>query len=216
MEVKMRIRCEFALLDTDQEVLFCTKSNGHCSKLLHDKECPLVPQKIEKSFEIGQRVRIIGPTKYGYEVHIGKCFVIGDKELHGEYSTPGCHHAWPATSLELAPPVLDSIDFLHAIEKRLRELEGKAKEGTSAQECEEFDYKLYGVICKKPGSGVYELAKVLGWSSDKVYRSIRHLARDGWIMAVRDGRSALKIMPVKWSDFLTPEEIEEFKKGGSA
>ena len=41
------------------------------------------------SFEIGQRIRIIGPTKYGYEVHIGKCFVIGDKELHGEYSTPG-------------------------------------------------------------------------------------------------------------------------------
>ena len=80
------------------------------------------------NFEIGQRVRIIGPTKYGYEVHIGKCFVIGDKELHGEYSTPGCHHAWPATSLELAPPVLDSIDFLHAIEKRLRALENITKE----------------------------------------------------------------------------------------
>ena len=127
-------------------------------------------------------------------------------------------------------PVPEAIEFLETslreleeracyrfrdIEKRLRELEGKAKEGTSAQECEEFDYKLYGVICKKPGSGVYELAKVLGWSSDKVYRSIRRLVRDGWIMAVRDGRSALKIMPVKWHEFLTPEEIEEFKKGDS-
>jgi hypothetical protein len=58
----------------------------------------------EKRFEIGQRVRIIGPVKYGYSVHIGKCFVIGDKELHGEYSTPGCHHAWPASSLELTEP----------------------------------------------------------------------------------------------------------------
>ena len=103
-------------------------------------------------------------------------------------------------------PVPEAIEFL---ETSLRELEERA--------CYRlFDYKLYGVICKKPGSGVYELAKVLGWSSDKVYRSIRHLTRDGWIMAVRDGRSALKIMPVKWSDFLTPEEIEEFKKGGSA
>ena len=102
------------------------------------------------------------------------------------------------------------------IEKRLRELEGKAKEGTSAQEREDTDYKLYGVICKKPGLGVYELAKELGWSSDKVYGSLRRLARDRWVMAVRDGRSALKIVPVKWHEFLTPEEIEEFKKGDLA
>ena len=209
------------------------------------------------NFEIGQRVRIIGPTKYGYEVHIGKCFVIGDKELHGEYSTPGCHHAWPASSLELVEPeyVADEpptahmlaalqrqcekndarIDFVlkdrsiaidelesravgrfEEIEKRLQALEGKAPEATSAQEREDTDYKLYGVICKKPGLGVYELVKELGWSSDKAYGSIRRLMRDGWVMAVRDGRSALKIMPVKWHEFLTPEEIEEFKKGDFA
>ena len=63
---------------------------------------------------------------------------------------------------------------------------------------------------------MYDLAKEPGWSSDKVYGSLRRLARDRWVMAVRDGRSALKIMPVKWSDFLTPEEIEEFKKGDLA
>ena len=109
-----------------------------------------------------------------------------------------------------------AVGRFEEIEKRLQALEGKAPEATSAQEREDTDYKLYGVICKKPGLGVYELAKELGWSSDKAYGSIRRLVRDGWVMAVRDGRSALKIMPVKWHEFLTPEEIEEFKKGDLA
>ena len=207
----------------------------------------------EKSFRIGQRVRIIGPTAADTNIHTGKYFVIeeakgvqwknGPFQYCVGYSKHGSIHAWPASSLELAEPeyVTDEpptahrlaalqyqcqkndskIDELESravgrfkdIEKRLQALEGKAPEATSAQEREDTDYKLYGVICKKPGLGVYELAKELGWSSDKVYGSIRHLVRDGWIMAVRDGRSALKIMPVKWHEFLTPEEIEEFKKG---
>ena len=77
------------------------------------------------NFEIGQRVRIIGPTKYGYEVHIGKCFVIGDKELHGEYSTPGCHHAWPASSLELVEPeyVADEPPTAHMLAALQRQCE---------------------------------------------------------------------------------------------
>jgi len=196
----------------------------------------------EKSFEIGQRVRIIGPTIFNEMRHIGKCFVIEERSgpgpYSGAYSKYGCWEVWPATSLELAPPVLDSIDFLHdplphgmseievlavravnhfnAIEKRLQALEGKAQESRQVQEREDTDYKLYEVICEKPGSGVYDLAQELRWSSDKVYGSIRHLVRDGWIMAVRDGRSALKIMPVKWYDFLTQEETEEFKKGDLA
>ena len=77
------------------------------------------------------------------------------------------------------------------------------------------DYKLYSVINKKPGASVYELAKELGWSSGKVYGSVRRLEKDSWIRtekAERDGRSVLKVKPVEWYEFLTPEEIEEFKK----
>ena len=76
------------------------------------------------------------------------------------------------------------------------------------------DYKLYEVINRKPRSSVYELAKDLGWSSGKVYGSVRRLEKDGWIRtqkAERDGRSVLKIIPVKWHEFLTQEEIEVFK-----
>ena len=235
----------------------------------------------EKSFKIGQRVRIIGPTTADTNIHTGKYFVIeeakgvqwknGPFQYCVGYSEHGSIYAWPASSLELAEPEyvtdgqtvkiapvkhnhpvdelqgrLDAIkqycdnietrigfrlevlsinmDTLEERvvnrfeddEKRLQALEGKAPEATSAQEREDTDYKLYGVICKKPGLGVYELAKELGWSSDKAYGSIRRLVRDGWVMAVRDGRSALKIMPVKWHEFLTPEEIEEIKKGDLA
>jgi hypothetical protein len=68
----------------------------------------------EKSFRIGQRVRIIGPTVFNEVLHIGKCFVIGEKDDPGwsktgmhklcGYSKYNCRHIWPATSLELAEP----------------------------------------------------------------------------------------------------------------
>jgi len=76
------------------------------------------------------------------------------------------------------------------------------------------DYELYRVINKKPGSSIYELAKELVWSSGKVYGSVRRLEKDGWIRtekAERDGRSVLKVKSVEWVEFLTPEEINEFK-----
>jgi DNA-binding Lrp family transcriptional regulator len=76
------------------------------------------------------------------------------------------------------------------------------------------DYELYRVINRMPGSSIYELAKTLGWSSGKVYGSVRRLEKDKWIKtekAERDGRSVLKIKPVEWFEFLTPDEIKEFK-----
>jgi hypothetical protein len=37
------------------------------------------------------------------------------------------------------------------------------------------------------------------------------LEKDGWIKSERDG-NLVRLTPVKWHEFLTPEEIEEFKK----
>jgi len=223
----------------------------------------------EKEFEIGQRVRIVGPTIFGEMYQIGKCFVIEEKADPGwsktgiGYSKHNCRYIWPAASLELVEPEyfadgqtvkiapvkhnhpvdelqgrLDAIkqycdnietrigfrlevlsinmDTLEERvvnrfeddEKRLQALEDNAKEGTSAQEREDADYKLYCAVCRNPDSGVYDLAKEMGWSSDKAYGSLRRLVKDGWVMAVREGRSMLKIVPVKWHG-----SIEEFKKG---
>jgi predicted transcriptional regulator len=76
------------------------------------------------------------------------------------------------------------------------------------------DYELDRMINRKPGASIYELAKELGWSSGKVYGSVRRLERDGWIRtekAERSGRSVLKVNPVEWFEFLTSDEIKEFK-----
>lgn len=43
------------------------------------------------------------------------------------------------------------------------------------------DYELYRVINRKPDASIYELAKELGWSSGKVYGSVRRLEKDLWI-----------------------------------
>jgi DNA-binding MarR family transcriptional regulator len=77
------------------------------------------------------------------------------------------------------------------------------------------DYELYRAINKRPGASIYELAKELGWSSGKVYGSVRRLEKDNWIRtekAERAGRYVLKVKSVEWFEFLTPEETEEFKK----
>ena len=90
----------------------------------------------------------------------------------------------------------------------------QAARDARARERSDTDYRLYEVINKKPGSSAYDLAKELGWSSGKVYGSARRLEKDNWVRidkAERDGRSVLKITSVSWHEFLTPEEIEEFK-----
>ena len=79
----------------------------------------------EKSFEIGQRVRIVGPTVDGHAVYIGKCFfidrIIGPPhQQQKEYSRMDCGCIFPASSLE---PVERDPDRLEAIERRLDSIE---------------------------------------------------------------------------------------------
>jgi len=75
------------------------------------------------------------------------------------------------------------------------------------------DYELYKIINKKPGYSVYELAKEMGWSSGKVYGSVRRLEKEGLVHTkkdIRGGRSILKVHAAEWSEFFTKEELEEF------
>jgi predicted transcriptional regulator len=90
----------------------------------------------------------------------------------------------------------------------------RAARAARVQEGLDTDYELYREISKKTQASIYELAKELGWSSGKVYGSVRRLEKDGWIQtekAERDGRYVLNVKPVEWFDFLTPDEIKEFK-----
>ena len=73
-----------------------------------------------------------------------------------------------------------------------------------------IDYRLYKKINEKPGSSIRELANEMGWSIVEVFKSVCRLESDNWIKSERDG-NLVRITPVKWHEFLTPEEIEEFK-----
>jgi predicted transcriptional regulator len=75
------------------------------------------------------------------------------------------------------------------------------------------DYELYKVISKAPGHSIYQLAKETGWSSGKVYGSVRRLENEGLVhteKGTRGGRSILKVHAADWSEFFTKEELDEF------
>lgn len=76
------------------------------------------------------------------------------------------------------------------------------------------DWTMYELIDRKPGLNVYELAKLLDWSTGKAYGSVKRLEKNGLVCLDRiekDGKLVLKVKPVKWQEFFTPEELEEFK-----
>lgn len=92
----------------------------------------------------------------------------------------------------------------------------KPKEAIDARITEglDTDYDLYKVINKKPGLSIYQLSKELGWSSGKVYGSVKRLEKEGLVhteKAIKDGRAVLKVCAADWSEFFTPEELNEFE-----
>jgi predicted transcriptional regulator len=79
---------------------------------------------------------------------------------------------------------------------------------------EDTDWTLYQLIDKHPGESIYALSKAIGWSTGKVYASVKRLTEDGLVRiekSVRDGRSVLSVKPLEWQEFFTTEELEEIK-----
>ena len=73
-----------------------------------------------------------------------------------------------------------------------------------------IDYRLYKKINEKPGSSIRELANEMKWPIVEVFKSACRLESDNWIKSERAG-NLVRLAPIKWHEFLTPEEIEEFK-----
>jgi len=93
----------------------------------------------------------------------------------------------------------------------------KPKEAIDARIAEglDTDYELYKVIDKTPGHSIYGLAKEMHWSSGKVHGSVRRLEREGLVhtkRSIQGGRTVLKVFAADWSEFFTPEELQEFQK----
>jgi DNA-binding MarR family transcriptional regulator len=79
---------------------------------------------------------------------------------------------------------------------------------------EDTDWTLYQLIDKHPGESIYALSKAIGWSTGKVYASVKRLAEDGLVRierSFRDGRTVLSVRPLEWQEFFTAEELKELK-----
>ncbi len=62
---------------------------------------------------------------------------------------------------------------------------------------------------------MYELAKSIGWSHDKMYSSVKRLEKDGLVKVekgIRNGRSVSLVTYKRWHEFFAPEELEEMRK----
>jgi len=100
-----------------------------------------------------------------------------------------------------ASPRIQTKEVSHAVE-------ATRKKGADT------DWTMYELINRKPGLNAYELAKLLNWSTGKAYGSIKRLEKNGLIYlgrAEKDGKLVLEVKPVKWQEFFTAEELEEFK-----
>lgn len=76
------------------------------------------------------------------------------------------------------------------------------------------DWALYQVVDKHPGESIYALSKTVGWSTGKVYASVKRLAEDGLVRvekSMRNGRGVLVVKPLEWQEFFTSEELQELK-----
>lgn len=86
---------------------------------------------------------------------------------------------------------------------------------TRREQGADTDYELYETISDHPGSGSYELAKLMGWTTGRTRSAIDRLEHKGLVKVertVKGGRSVLSVVPKPWQEFLTSEELEEFKR----
>lgn len=83
---------------------------------------------------------------------------------------------------------------------------------TARSEDEEWD--LYEIISEHPSSNIYELSKLMSWTTGKTRGAVKRLEAEGLIKiekTIKDGRAVDLVTPTPWQDFLTPEELEEFR-----
>lgn len=78
---------------------------------------------------------------------------------------------------------------------------------------EEWD--LYEKISEMPKLSVYELAKLMSWTTGKTRGAVKRLEAEGLVKmkkTIRGGRAVDQVTPIPWQDMLTLEELEDFRK----
>ena len=80
---------------------------------------------------------------------------------------------------------------------------------------EDEEWNLYEKISEMPNSSVYELAKLMSWTTGKTRGAVKRLEEEGLVKiekTIRSGRAVDLITPTPWQEILTTEELEEFKR----
>jgi predicted transcriptional regulator len=78
----------------------------------------------------------------------------------------------------------------------------------------EIDWELYNFICNHEDCTIYEISKHLNWSTSKVTQSVKRLIAANMVRekeAVVSGRIIKVIVPVKWKEYFTEDELKEIK-----
>lgn len=78
----------------------------------------------------------------------------------------------------------------------------------------EIDWELYNFICNHEDCTIYEISKHLNWSTSKVTQSVKRLIAANMVREkeeVMSGRVIKVIVPVKWTEYFTEDELKEIK-----
>ncbi len=89
----------------------------------------------------------------------------------------------------------------------------KAIQARTAKSDDE-EWNLYEIINEHPGSNIYQLSKLMAWTTGKTRGAVKRLEEEGLIKiekTLKDGRAVDLVTPTHWQEFFTKEELEEFK-----
>jgi predicted transcriptional regulator len=86
--------------------------------------------------------------------------------------------------------------------------------GVDVKDALETDWELYNFVCSHENCTIYEISKLLNWSVSKVTQSVKRLIDANMVREkeeVVSGRVIKVIVPVKWTEYFTEDELKEIK-----
>jgi DNA-binding MarR family transcriptional regulator len=95
----------------------------------------------------------------------------------------------------------------------MRSVQKAAQVRTARAEDEEWD--LYEKVSEMPNLSVYELAKLMSWTTGKTRGAVKRLEAEGLVRiekTIRSGRAVDLVTPTPWQNMLAPDELEEFRQ----
>jgi len=95
------------------------------------------------------------------------------------------------------------------------QVKGGVTAGVHTEDALETDWELYNFICSHEACTIFKVPKLLNWSTSKVTQALKRLISANLVRAEKDevvsGRIVKVIVPVKWIEYFTDDELKEIK-----